>query len=189
MLTSFAGVRLETPRLVLRPLAAPDAAGMFAIFSDREVMRYWSTVPWESMEFAKRFIENDRAAMDAGEYLRLAIVRRDDDALIGMCTLFNFVPQCRRAEVGYGLARAAWGQGYMHEAVGRLLAYGFEQLGINRVEADIDPRNEASARSLLRLGFLKEGHLRERWIVNGEVSDSELYGLLLKDWQRLRSAA
>lgn len=189
MLKSFAGVRLETPRLVLRPLEPDDAAGMFAIFSDREVMRYWSTVPWESMEFAESFVKNDRAAMAAGEYLRLGIVRRDDEALIGMCTLFHFVPQCRRAEVGYGLARGAWGQGYMHESVGRLLAYGFEELALNRVEADIDPRNEASARSLLRLGFLKEGHLRERWIVDGEVSDSELYGLLQKDWQRLRGEA
>jgi RimJ/RimL family protein N-acetyltransferase len=54
---------------------------------------------------------------------------------------------------------------------------------LNRIEADIDPRNVASARSLERLGFSKEGHLRQRWIVNGEVSDSAFYGLLLSDWQ------
>jgi RimJ/RimL family protein N-acetyltransferase len=85
--------------------------------------------------------------------------------------------------VGYTLAFDAWGKGYMNEALTALLEFGFSQLGLNRVEADIDPRNMASARSLERLGFQKEGHLRERWIVAGEVSDTGLYGLLLSDWQ------
>ena len=56
-------------------------------------------------------------------------------------------------------------------------------MSLNRVEADIDPRNAASARTLGRLGFAKEGRLRERWIVNDEVSDSDLYGLLASDWR------
>jgi ribosomal-protein-alanine N-acetyltransferase len=185
-MNSYSQIRLETTRLVLRPFEEADAAALFAIFSDREVMRYWSTVPWESMAFAEDFVRRDREAVARGEHLRLAIVRRTDQTVLGMCTLFSFVPLCRRAEVGYGLARHAWGQGYMHEAVTRLLDYGFEHLALNRVEADIDPRNLASARSLERLGFRREGHLRERWVVGGEVSDSYLYGLLLKDWQTLR---
>jgi RimJ/RimL family protein N-acetyltransferase len=56
-------------------------------------------------------------------------------------------------------------------------------MALNRVEADIDPRNHPSAKTLERLGFQKEGHLRERWIVNGEVSDTGLYGLLASDWR------
>jgi RimJ/RimL family protein N-acetyltransferase len=71
----------------------------------------------------------------------------------------------------------------MNEALLSLLEFGFSQLALNRVEADIDPRNLASARSLERLGFKKEGHLRERWIVDGEVSDTALYGLLLREWR------
>jgi RimJ/RimL family protein N-acetyltransferase len=55
-------------------------------------------------------------------------------------------------------------------------------MGLHRIEADIDPRNTASARCLERLGFVKEGLLRERWIVEGEVSDSAIYGLLQPDW-------
>ena len=70
----------------------------------------------------------------------------------------------------------------MHEALTALLAFGFDELDLNRVEADVDPRNLASVKSLERLGFRKEGHLRERWIVGGEVSDSGLYGLLRRDW-------
>lgn len=102
-----------------------------------------------------------------------------------MCTLFAFSAQCRRAEVGYALASQCWGCGYMDEALRALLGYGFGELGLNRVEADIDPRNKASARSLERLGFVKEGHLRERWVVGDEVSDTALYGLLARDCSQL----
>jgi len=145
-------------------------------------MRYWSTPPWNSCEQAKIMIERDVEAMVTGDYLRFGIERTEDDAVIGTCTLFALSEQCRRAEVGYALASHAWGQAYMDEALRGLLNYGFSELSLNRVEADIDPRNEASARSLERLGFKKEGHLRERWIVGDEVSDTAMYGLLQRDW-------
>jgi RimJ/RimL family protein N-acetyltransferase len=70
----------------------------------------------------------------------------------------------------------------MHEALTALLDYGFHNLNLNRIEADIDPRNVSSAKTLERLGFTKEGHLRERWIVGEEVSDTFLYGLLRREW-------
>ena len=70
----------------------------------------------------------------------------------------------------------------MHEALCALLDYGFGVLDLNRVEADIDPRNTGSERTLRRLGFQLEGTLRERWIVDGEVSDTGLSGLLRRDW-------
>jgi ribosomal-protein-alanine N-acetyltransferase len=183
----FPYVRLATPRLLLRPLVPEDAPQLFAIFSDAQVMRYWSSVPWPSMEFAHAFIERDRQAMAAGDYLRLGVVRIEGGVLMGMCTLFSFMEQCRRAEVGYGFAKHAWGLGYMQESVGRMLQYGFEELGLNRVEADTDPRNAASGRSLERLGFQREGLLRERWIVGDEVSDTALYGLLRSDWEAHRA--
>ncbi|WP_088285329.1 GNAT family N-acetyltransferase [Ideonella sp. A 288] len=180
---TFDGVRLATARLLLRPLRDGDAPGLWAIFSDARVMRYWSTPPWTTVEPAHEMIARDQAAMANGEHLRLGIERVDDGALIGTCTLFNLVAPCRRAEVGYVLGSAAWGQGCMHEALTALLDHGFTSMHLNRVEADVDPRNTASARTLERLGFLREGHLRERWIVGDEVSDSALYGLLHSDWQ------
>lgn len=181
---SFEGVRLETPRLVLRFLEPSDAPSLLAIFSDPEVMRYWSTPPWTSLDDAHERIARDQEAMAAGTYICLGIVRRSDDSLIGTCTLFHFVLESRRAELGYGLARSAWGQGYLQEAASAMLNFGFGALGLHRVEADIDPRNRASARSLERLGFRQEGLLRERWIVAGEVSDSAVYGLLAREWGR-----
>ena len=178
----FDQVILETERLRLRPFAAADDEALFAMFSDPRVMRYWSSPPWTSIEQAREMLARDANAMPAGEYIRLGLEIRGEDRLAGMCTLFNFVAQCRRAELGYGLASARWGRGYMHEALTALLEFGFGELNLHRVEADVDPRNLASCRSLERLGFLKEGHLRERWIVGNEVSDSSLYGLLRSQW-------
>ena len=179
---SFDQLTLSTRRLLLRPLHEADAPSLFAIFSDPKVTRYWSTPTWTSIDLANAMIAKDQKAMADGEYVRLGLQRVDDGSMIGICTLFAFLEQCRRAEVGYGLAAHAWGHAYMDEALRALLGYGFTTLGLNRVEADIDPRNEASARSLERLGFQKEGHLRERWIVGDEVSDTALYGLLQRDW-------
>ena len=76
----------------------------------------------------------------------------------------------------------------MNEALKALLYYAFQTLDLNRLEADIDPRNSASAKTLERLGFQKEGHLRERWIVNNEISDTWLYGLLRREWHEHSSA-
>jgi ribosomal-protein-alanine N-acetyltransferase len=73
-------------------------------------------------------------------------------------------------------------KGYAIEALTALLAHGFAALDLNRVEADIDPRNGASARVLERLGFRHEGLLRERWIVGGQICDTAFYGLLRRDW-------
>jgi len=186
---AFDHITLHTKRLLLRPLGAADAPALFEAFSDPRVMRYWSTPPWPSMDAAHALVERDLKAMASGEYVRLGIERREDGRLLGNCTLFKIDAPCRRAEVGYGLAYSAWGNGYMHEALLALLEFGFSELALNRVEADIDPRNEPSARSLERLGFKREGCLRERWIVGAEVSDSALYGLLLSVWQANQKAA
>ena len=178
----FDQLRLTTARLILRPFQSSDAEPLFAIFSEPKVMRYWSHAPWASVAQAQELIAKDQQALPAGGHIRLGMEIQGAGELIGMCTLFNLSAQCRRAEIGYGMSSLFWGQGYMHEALTALLEFGFGELDLNRVEADIDPRNTASARSLERLGFHKEGHLRERWIVDREVSDSSLYGLLRSEW-------
>jgi ribosomal-protein-alanine N-acetyltransferase len=178
----FAQLVLTTPRLTLRPLRPADAAAVFALHADREGMRYWSTPPWDDPALAEAMVQRDLEGMPAGDHLRLALERASDGRLVGLCSLFAFHLPSRRAEMGYLLARDCWGQGLMHEALCTLLDYGFGVLDLNRVEADIDPRNAASERTLRRLGFALEGTLRERWIVAGEVSDTGLYGLLRRDW-------
>ena len=62
------------------------------------------------------------------------------------------------------------------------MRFAFEELGLRRIEADVDPRNEASIRLLERLGFQREGYLRERWLVDQEINDTVFYGLLRREW-------
>ncbi len=179
---AFDGLPIKTERLLLRPFSTSDARDLFDIYSDPQVMRFWSSAPWDSIERAHETLERDIRGFENGEHLCLALERHQDTRMIGQCTLFKISEGCRRAEIGYCLASGVWGNGYMHEALGALIAYGFEHLELNRIEADIDPLNEASVKSVERLGFVREGLLRERWIVDGEVSDSAIYGLLQEDW-------
>ena len=129
-----------------------------------------------SVERAKGFFP-ERVA------LRWSISRPADDRMIGHLSLFSFSEQSGRAEIGYGLARPHWGQGFMHEALIAVVDYAFGPLDLRRLEADIDPRNHASLRALERLGFAREGLLRERWQVGDEISDSALMGLLAHEWR------
>jgi len=175
---------LRTARLALRPIAASDALVLFAMFSDPDVTRYWSRPPMTHIAQARRLARDIRAGYRSGESLQFGVERSEDRALVGTCTLFHFYPVCRRAEIGYALGRPYWGQGLMQEALSCLVGYAFDELDLVRLEADIDPRNAASERSLTRLGFVKEGFLRERWIVAGVASDSAVYGLLRREWKR-----
>ncbi|MDO8703032.1 MAG: GNAT family protein [Undibacterium sp.] len=182
-LKPFDQVRLSTKRLLLRPLESADAQALFAVFSDTKVMRYGSAVAWDSIDKADETIARYSKALAENESLGLGIVDSQTDELIGTCSLFHLDEQSRRAEIGYGIASASWGKGYMHEALTALINYGFDALNLHRMEADTDPRNRASRRCLERLGFVNEGLLRERWIVNNEICDTSFYGLLRSDWQ------
>lgn len=182
-MTYFEPIFIETESLTLRFVNDADQLAVYEIFSHPEVMRYWSYPPWTDRSQAQQWLINVQEGYRTGDALQLGIERRADHVLLGTCTLFQFHPSSRRAEMGYALGRPYWGSGYMHQALQALLRYAFQTLDLNRLEADIDPRNAASARTLERLGFQKEGHLRERWIVNNEISDTWLYGLLRREWQ------
>jgi ribosomal-protein-alanine N-acetyltransferase len=173
----------ESKNLSLRLLSEADLPAAYDIFSHPEVMRYWSYPAWTDMSQAQQWLINVQEGYRSGNSFQLGIERHSDRVLVGTCTIFHFHTASRRAEIGYALGRPYWGSGYMHEALQTLLRYAFQTLDLNRLEADIDPRNLASAKTLERLGFQKEGHLRERWIVGDEISDTALYGLLRREWQ------
>ena len=159
---------LETERLVLRQPRPGDAPAIFAILSDPETMRYMDTPPMGDVGEAEAMIARAAERFAAGDSLKWAVTLRDRDELIGECTLFRIHSDSRRAEIGYYLGRSHWGNGYNHEALTRIVDYGFDDLGLNRIEADLDPQNVASAKAVRRLGFVDEGLLRERWIVVGQ---------------------
>jgi [ribosomal protein S5]-alanine N-acetyltransferase len=182
----FEPITLTTPRLTLRFLEPYDADALFAIYADPQAMRYWSCAPWVELGQAASHIALSRHHYGSGESLRLAVTLAATGELIGTATLYAFNRANRRCEIGYLLSRAHWGQGYMPEALAALIDYGFGALDLHRIEADLHPDNQASATILERLHFRQEGRLRERWFVDGELSDSVIYGLLHGDWQAAR---
>ncbi|UDM05753.1 GNAT family N-acetyltransferase [Halomonas sp. NyZ770] len=172
---------LETARLILKPLAIDDSDSLLEIFSDHEVMRYWNTAPWATIQDAIDFINGSHESMRREVSLVLGVYVKSTGELAGKCMLFSYDQASKRAEIGFGLGRSCWGQGYIHEAGEALIQYGFNSLGLRRIEAEIDPENQASAKALGKLGFSQEGLLRQRWEVNGVVSDSAMYGRLVSD--------
>jgi RimJ/RimL family protein N-acetyltransferase len=175
---------IEASRVSLRWMSEPDIDALYTIFSNLEVMRYWSFPAIPDRNAATLMLKEIHDGFKTRALLKWGIARRIDDAVIGTVTLHNLSFDNRRAEMGYALDRAQWGQGYMHEALQALLGFAFGALDLHRMEADVDPRNIASIRTLERLGFQREGYLRERWQVNGEIQDALFYGLLRPDWEK-----
>jgi RimJ/RimL family protein N-acetyltransferase len=175
---------LHTKRLLLRPFGEADTDAIFALQSNSRVLRYWDSPPWKDRARADRFVATCRQMAQEGTGARLVVERVADGMFIGWCCLVQWSPDYRSATLGYCLAEPAWSQGFATEAARALLQWAFDSLGLNRVEAQTDSRNIASSRVLEKLGFLREGTLRQNCVVDGEVSDSSIYGLLRGDWER-----
>ena len=173
---------LSAKRICLRALIAKDAADLFKIFSDVEVMRFWSSPPWQSVDEAIELIERVTRGAADNQFYQWGVARNESNSVIGTCTLFQVDRRNRRAELGFILRRDAWGQGLMSEALRTLLQFGFDTMHLHRLEADVDPRNDNCLKLLERIGFVREGRLRERWLVNGEVNDSVMLGLLASEY-------
>lgn len=172
---------LESPRLRLRPYRQDDARAIYALYSDPVVTRYWSFPAWTRREQANEYLAA-RMALETPAVYAWAMAEREGDRLVGTTTLFSLSGPHKRAEIGYSLLPARQGQGLATEALRTVLGHAFGPLGLERIEADVDPRNEPSWRLLEKLGFRREGLLRNRWRVDGEVCDSFLYGLLREDY-------
>lgn len=174
---------LTTERLTLRPFDDADADALFALQSNGFVLRYWDSPPWTDRSRAETFLATCRRMAEEGTGARLVIERSPDGAFLGWCALNRVNHDFRSASLGYVLGDAAWGLGYATEACGAVLEWAFTTLDLNRVQAEVDTRNLASARVLEKLGFVREGTLREDCVVDGVVSDSWVFGLLRRDWR------
>ena len=169
---------LDTERLRLRMVREEDAEALFDVFGDADVTRYWSHPPLRDLDAARALVAEIHGLWRARTLLQWGIATRTDDRVVGTATLAEWNRAHRRAEIGFALGRAHWKRGYVAEALPAVCGFGFERMGLHRIEADTDPRNEGSIRALERLGFRREGHLRQRYFQHGEHQDALVYGLL-----------
>lgn len=180
---SLATPTLQSARLLLRPFAEADLEALYTLQSNARVLRYWNSPPWTDRARAPAFLAECRQMERDGSGAQFAIQALATRTFVGWCSMFRWNPVYRSLGVGYCLDEPAWGKGYATEAVRAMLHWAYGALDLNRVEAELDTRNTASARVLEKLGFEREGLRREDCVVAGEVSDSWIYGLLRRDWK------
>lgn len=173
---------VQTRRLLLRPLRADDAPGMYAIYSDPQTMQYWSSASINTLEDAAKMVGEDLKLQLDGTAAFWAIVLPRTGRVIGKFTLFQIDRENRRAEIGYVLNRQFWRKGYGGEVLAAMLELFFKRFELHRLEADIDPDNIASLALLKKFGFRREGLLQERWRKGDEWRDSIMMSLLSAHW-------
>lgn len=182
---------VRTGRLLLRPLTTADAAALLAYRSRPDVCRY---VPFEPMtaEVIHARLASHWAATDLtaeGQALTLGVEVADTGVLVGDVVLFWHSRQHAGGEIGYVLHPAFGGQGYATEAAHALLGLGFDELGLHRIVARIDERNEPSARVARRLGMRQEARLVRNEFFKGGWSTELGFAMLADDWPAHRSRA
>ena len=175
--------RIESERLILRRFRDTDLAPFVAYRNDPEVARYQSWDSFEESE-ARAFIREVASAQPGvpGDWFPFAVESKEIGGLVGDCALQVDGQEPYRAELGFTLAREHQGKGFASEAVSRLLDYAFEDLGLHRVVAIADCRNEPSWRLLERVGLRQEGHFLESLWFKGGWSDEYLYAVLKDEW-------
>jgi [ribosomal protein S5]-alanine N-acetyltransferase len=170
---------LDTARLTLRPYTEDDIAELVPLIGTREVAA-------TTLRIAFPYTEQDAVQFIAGTQsagkIWLAVTLRSDGRQIGGIGL-RVEEQHLHAELGYWLGAAYWGKGYATEAAREMLRYGFENLHLHRVFASHFKHNAASAKILLKLGMRHEGCQREHLRKWDKFVDSEMYGILRRDWE------
>lgn len=174
---------LETPRLHLRRVTMNDVPGIFAMRSDKEMMRYIDRPLAQTEDDARALVERMDTALQHNDGINWAITLKDDDRLAGLVSFWRMDKENYRAETGYMLQKHLQGKGLMKEALYAVLHYGFFTLNLHSVEANINPANEASAKLAESLGFVKEAYFRENYYYNGQFLDSVIYSLLVSDFK------
>jgi RimJ/RimL family protein N-acetyltransferase len=184
----MAAVLLETERLILRSFRPADAEDLAAYRSDPAVARYQSWEAPYSLAKAKAFVDALEPIRPGtpGEWYQLALQLKASGQLIGDCAFLVLVEVSQQAEIGFTLARAYQGQGYMTEAARRLLDYLFETFALHRVCAICEVENAASARLLERLGMRREACYVESVWFKGRWSSEYGYALLRREWEQRR---
>lgn len=174
---------IETQRLIVRTVKESDLPDLLVVNGDDDVTRYLPYASWTCRADAQTWLQRMLAAQASGNALQWVVVDKVSHHVIGTCLLFQYDGPSARAELGYVLGRAHWGQGLMREALTGVLDCAFYILALRRIEAEVDPRNLASGKLLKSLGFTPEGILRARWVTKGEARDVESFGLLRHEWR------
>jgi len=173
---------LETERLVLRKIKISDSSDMYAYSCREEVTRWLLWSPHRSESYTARYISGLQNAYRSGEFFDWAVSLKSDRRMIGTCGFTSFDIDNNAAEIGYVLNPDFWYRGIAAEAASAVIDYGFEVLGLNRIEAHYMSENTKSRRVMEKCGMKFEGIFRSRLFVKGKYRDIGICSVLYSDW-------
>ena len=178
-------MKLESDRLILRPVHINDKTEIFAYRSDKETNKYQGWIP-ETIEDVESFIDNiAKQINEPGTWFQFSIIEKKSGKIIGDIGVHFWDKENKQAEIGCTLNRNFQKKGYATESVRKIIDYLFTELNKHRIITSIDPNNENSVRLVERIGFRKEAHFVESLFVNGKWVDDLIYSLIEKDWKKL----
>ncbi|MFD2616277.1 GNAT family N-acetyltransferase [Terrilactibacillus laevilacticus] len=169
----------------LKVLEMKDASTLFTVIdNERHELREY--VPWvdhfqsESDVYPIIEIWNDQFKMNMG--MQMGIFYKNK--FVGMVEFQKYDWRNKSTSMGYWLVSSARGKGIMTTCCHALIDYGFNVLGLNRIEIRAASQNDSSRAVARRLGFIHEGHIRSAEWLHGHYIDHDLYGLLQSDWYK-----
>lgn len=172
---------IETERLILRRMRLQDAEDLFAYGSDPEVTRTTTWPTHLSIDDSRAFLTMVLEQYECGEHAGWGIEHRADGKFIGTVGFGSFTQNGYVAELGYVIARPYWGQGLTTEAARAVIRFGFDYLGLHRIQATCLVDNVGSYRVMEKAGMRFEGILRGSRYVKGRFDDIRMYGVLRGD--------
>lgn len=178
---------LESKHLILRKLSEADAVDMFEYASDPDVSLHTTWEPHKSIQDSFDFIHMILEKYEKNELTDWGIIDKVSGKFIGTSGFVYVHPTHSRAEIGYALSKKYWGKGLMTEAVQEIIRYGFNVLGLNRIEARAEIQNIGSWRVMENVNMHFEGILREHLFAKGAYHDVKMYAILKSDYERKRS--
>lgn len=180
----MADLRAHGPTLTLRLPRDEDAEDLLRFASDAEVTASFSWGPYRSVDEARAWLSTLPGERERGEKLDLAVVHRDDDAVVGVTGLSELSPRDRRGITGTWLGKPYWGTGVNAESKALLARIAFDALGFERLGSIANVKHLRSQAALAKLGFRREGVLRA-WHRHGDVfHDVVAFSLLRSEWRR-----
>ncbi|PEA54422.1 GNAT family N-acetyltransferase [Bacillus pseudomycoides] len=169
---------LETERLILRELIEDDAQRILNCFSNEDVLRYYGQNPLTDLEQVKHIIKNFSNNYKEKRGIKWGIQIKETEGIIGTIGFHDWSTEHKKAEIAYAFLPEYWGKGYATEVVKQVTTYGFHELNLTRIGAVVFTENKASNVLLRKLGFQKEGVLRNYMYQNNIPYDTNVYSLL-----------
>ncbi len=174
---------LTTERLTLRAMRVSDCYDMYEYASRTDVTRYLTWSPHGDMEYTKEYLKYIFNHYRLGDFYDWAVVLRAEDKMIGTCGFTRFHTHHDCGEVGYVINPEYHGRGIATEAVQAVVAFGFRELSLHRIEAKFMEGNRASLRVMEKVGMRFEGIRRGEMLIKGSYRDVGVCAILQEDPQ------